>query len=132
MYGVGIFVVGNARGVCGVGLICVAAAKRDSYDALTGVDERAAAVGRADVSVIIRVAQPNRLTVQRFRDFKGIRPLAQHGTGCAGCVYIRPVTIVPTGCAALHDDKLALVALGVIDTVRTIGIIAMVDDLVPR
>ena len=40
------------------------------------------------------------------------------------------MNIVPTGCAALHDDKLALVALGVIDTVRTIGIIAMVDDLV--
>ena len=31
---------------------------------------------------------------------------------------------------ALHDDKLALVALGVIDIVRTIGIIAVVDDLV--
>ena len=45
-------------------------------------------------------------------------------------VYIRPVTIVPTGCAARHDDKLALVALGVIDIVRTIGIIAVVDDLI--
>ena len=59
-----------ARGVCGVGLICLAAAKGDSDDALAGIDERTAAVGRADVSVIIGVPQPNRLTVQRFRDFK--------------------------------------------------------------
>ena len=130
VHGVDIFVVGDSGGICGVGLICIAAAKRDSYDALAGVDERTAAVGRSDVGVIIGVPQPNRLTVQRFGDFKGIRPLAQHGTGCAGNVYIRPVTIVPTGCAALHDDKLALVALGVIDIVRTIGIIAVVYNLV--
>ena len=64
VHGVGIFVVSNARGVCGVGLICLAAAKGDSDDALTGVDERAAAVGRGNVSVIIGVAQPNRLGVQ--------------------------------------------------------------------
>ena len=130
VHGVGIFVVGNAGGVCGVGLICDAAAKGDGDHTLAGVDERAAAVGRGNVGVIIGVPQPNGLTVQRFRDFKGIRPLAQHGTGCAGSVYIRPVTIVPTGCAALHDDELALVALGVIDIVRTIGIIAVVYNLV--
>ena len=64
VHGVGIFVVGNAGGVCGVGLICIAVTKGDSDDALAGVDERAAAVGRADVSVIIGVAQPNRLGVQ--------------------------------------------------------------------
>ena len=130
MHDVGIFVVGNAHGVCGVGLICLAAAKGDGDHTLAGVDKRAAAVGRSNVGVIIGVAQPNRLTVQCFGDFDGIRPLAQHGTGCAGSVYIRPVTIVPTGCAALYDDKLALIALGVIDIVRTIGIIAVVDDLV--
>ena len=130
VHGVGIFVVGNARGVCGVGLICLAAAKGDGDHTLAGVDKRAAAVGRGNVGVIIGVAQPNRLGVQCFGNFKGIRPLTQHGIGCAGCVYIRPVTIVPTGCAALHNDKLSLVALGVIDIVRTIGIIAVVDDLV--
>ena len=130
VHDVGIFVVGNAGGICGIGLICIAAAKGDSNDALAGVDEGTAAVGRGNVGVIIRVSQPNGLGVQCFGDFKGIRPLAQHGTGCAGSVYIRPVTIVPTGCAAFHDDKLALVALGVIDIVRTIGIIAMVDNLV--
>ena len=64
VHGVGIFVVGNARGVCGVGLICLAAAKGDGDHTLAGVDKRAAAVGRADVSVIIGVAQPNRLGVQ--------------------------------------------------------------------
>ena len=64
VHGVGIFVVGNAGGVCGVGLICIATAKGDGYHTLAGVDKGAAAVGRADVSVIIGVAQPNRLGVQ--------------------------------------------------------------------
>ena len=63
VHGVGIFVVGNARGVCGVGLICGSAAKCDSNDSLAGVDKGTAAVGRSDVGVIIGVAQPNRLTV---------------------------------------------------------------------
>ena len=130
VHGVGIFVVGNAGGVCGVGLICLAAAKGDGDHTLAGVDERAAAVGHSDVGVMIGVPQPNRLTVQRFRDFKGIRPLAKNRTCRAGSVYIRPVTIVPAGCAALHDDELALVALGVIDIVRIIGIIAVVYDFI--
>jgi len=64
VHGVGIFVVGNARGVCGVGLICVAATKGDGDHTLTGVDERAATVGRSNVGVIIGVSQPNRLGVQ--------------------------------------------------------------------
>lgn len=76
VHGVGIFVVGNAGEVCGVGLICIAVTKGDSDDALAGVDERAAAVGRSNVGVIIGVPQPNGLGVQCFRDFKGIRPLA--------------------------------------------------------
>ena len=130
VHGVGIFVVGNARGVCGVGLICIADAKGDGDHTLAGVDERTAAVGRGNIGVIVRVAQPNRLTVLRFGNFKGIRPLAQHGTGCAGSVYIRPVTIVPAGCAALHDDELTLVALGVEQIVRTACIVAVVDDCI--
>ena len=64
LYGVGIFVVGDSGGICGVGLICGSVSKGDSNDALAGVDERAAAVGRGDVGVIIGVAQPNRLGVQ--------------------------------------------------------------------
>ena len=130
VHGVGILVVGNAVGVCGVGLICIATAKSDGYDALAGVDERAAAVGRSNVGVIIGVAQPNRLTVLRFGNFKGIRPLAENRACRAGFGHIRPIAVILAGCAALHDDELALVALGVIDIVRTIGIIAVVDDLV--
>ena len=64
VHGVGIFVVGNTGGVCSVGLICVATTKGNGYDALAGVDEGTAAVGRGDVGVIIGVAQPNRLGVQ--------------------------------------------------------------------
>ena len=130
VHGVGIFVVGNAGGVCGVGLICLAAAKCNGSHTLAGVDERAAAVGRGNVGVIIGVPQPNGLTVQRFGNLKGIRPLAQHRACRAGSVYIRPVTIVPTGCAALHDDKLALVVLGIEQIIRTARIIAVVDDFI--
>ena len=130
VHGVGIFVVGNARGVCGVGLICIAVTKGDGDHTLTGVDKDAAAVGRADVGAIIRVSQPNRLTVQRFCDFKGIRPLAEHRACRAGFGHIRPIAVISAGRTAFHDDKLALIALGVIDIVRTIGIIAVVDDLI--
>ena len=130
VHDVGIFVVGNARGVCAVGLICIAAAKGDGDHTLAGVDKRAAAVGRGNVGVIIGVAQPNRLTVQCFGDFDGIRPLAQHGTCRAGFGHICPIAVISAGRTAFHDDKLALIALGVIDIVRTIGIIAMVDNLV--
>ena len=130
MHGVGIFVVCNAGGVCGVGLICVATAKSDSYDALAGVDERTAAVGRADVSVIIGVAQPNRLTVLCFGNFKGIRPLAQNRACRAGFGHIRPIAVILAGCAALHDDELALVALGVEQIIRTARIVTVVDDFV--
>ena len=130
VHGVGIFVSGNARGVCGVGLICIAAAKSDGYDALAGVDERAAAVGRSNVGAIIGVAQPNRMTVQRFRDFKGIRPLTQHRACRAGFGYIRPIAIVPAGSTTFHNDELALIALGIEQIVRTACIVTVVDDLV--
>ena len=111
-------------------LCSIAEKKGDSNDALTGVDEGTAAVGRSNVSVIIRVSQPNRLTIKRFRNFKGIRPLAENRACRAGSVHIRPITVVPAGCAALHDDELALVALGVEQIVRTACIVAVVDDLV--
>ena len=113
MHGVGIFVVGNARRVCGVGLICLAAAKSDGDHTLAGVNKCAAAVGRADVGIVVGVAEDNRLTVQRLRDFKGIRPLALHRACRAGVCHVRPIAVIPAGCAALHDDKLSLVALGV-------------------
>ena len=130
VHGVGIFVVGNAGGVCGVGLICLAAAKGDGDHTLAGVDERAAAVGRSNVGVIIGVAQPNRLTVLCFGNLKGIRPLAENRTCRTGIGHIRPIAVVPAGCAALHDDELALVALGVEQIVRTACIVAVVDDLI--
>ena len=130
VHGVGIFVVGNARRVCGVGLICLAVAKSDGDHTLAGVDERAAAVGRSNVGVIIGVAQPNRLTVQRFCDFKGIRPLAENGTGGTGFGDIRPIAVITAGRAALHNDELALVALSIVKIVRAVGVSAVVDDLV--
>ena len=130
VHGVGIFVVGNTGGVCSVGLICVAAAKGDGDHTLAGVDKRTAAVGRSNVGVIIGVAQPNGLTVQRFGNLKGIRPLAENRTCRAGFGYIRPIAVVPAGCAALHNDKFALAALGVEQIIRTSRIVTVVDDLV--
>ena len=130
MHGVGILVAGNTCRIGGIGLIRIATAKCNCDDALAGVDERTAAVARADVGIVVGVAQPNRLTVLRFGNFKGIRPLAKHGTGYAGDFYIRPIAVIPAWGAALHDDKLTLVALSVIDIVRTIGIIAVVYDFI--
>ena len=130
VHGVGILIAGDTCGVGGVGLICVSVAKGDSDDTLAGVDKGAAAVGCGDVGVIVRVAQPNRLTVLRFGNFKGIRPLAQHRTCHVGNIYICPVAVVPAGSTALHDDKLALVALGIEQIIRTACIVAVVDDLV--
>ena len=72
MHGIGIFIAGDASEVSSVGFIGIAAAKRDGNNALAGVDERTAAVGRGNIGVIVRVAQPNRLTVLRFGNFKGI------------------------------------------------------------
>ena len=113
VHGIGIFIAGDASEVSSVGFIGIAAAKRDGNNALAGVDERTAAVGRGNIGVIVRVAQPNRLTVLRFGNFKGIRPLAQHRACRAGFGHIRPIAVVPAGCTALHNDELALVALGV-------------------
>ena len=130
VHSIGIFVVGDSGGICGVGLICVAATKGDGDHTLTGVDKGAAAVGRGNVGIIIGVSQPNRLTVQRFGDFKSVGTLAENGTGGTGFGDIRPIAVIPAGRAALHDDKLALVALGVEQIVRTACIVAVVDDLV--
>jgi len=130
VHSIGIFVVGDSGGICGVGLICVTAAKGDGDHTLAGVDEGTAAVGRGNVGIIIGVSQPNRLTVQRFGDFKSVGTLAENGTGGTGFGDIRPIAVIPAGRAALHDDKLALVALGVEQIVRTACIVAVVDDLV--
>ena len=63
VHGVGILVAGNTCRIGGIGLIRIATAKCNCDDALAGVDERTTAVGRGNVGVIVRVAQPNRLTV---------------------------------------------------------------------
>ena len=130
VHGVGILVAGNTCRIGGIGLIRIATAKCNCDDALAGVDERTTAVGRGNVGVIVRVAQPNRLTVQRFRDFKGIRPLAQHRACRAGFGHIRPIAVISAGRTAFHDDELALVALGVEQIIRTARIVTVVDDLV--
>ena len=113
VHGVGIFIICDAGGVCGVGLVPSAVTKGNGDNPLAGVDKGAAAVGRSDVGIIIGVSQPNRLTVQRFGDFKSVGTLAENGTGGTGFGDIRPIAVIPAGRAALHDDKLALVALGV-------------------
>ena len=130
MHGVGIFIAGDAGRVCGIGLVCITAAKRDGNNALAGVDKGAAAVGRGDVSVIIRVTQPNRLAVQRFGDFKGVCSFSQHRPRRAGSVYIRPVAVVSIGSAALDNDKTTLVALRVIDIIRAASIVTVVYDFI--
>ena len=130
VHGVGILIAGDTCGVGGVGLICVAAAKGDSDDALAGVDKGTAVVVRSDVGVVVGVAQPNYLTVLRFGNFKGIRPLAKNRTCRAGSVYIRPVAVVAVGSTVFHNDEFTLIALRIEQIIRTACIVAVVDDFV--
>ena len=116
MHRVGFFIVGNASRVCVVGFVGCAVAKRNRDDGLTGVDQSAAVVG-GNISIVICIAEPKRLTVQRLGDFKGIGPLAQNGPCRTGVRYIRPVAIVATGGTALHNHKTALVALSIVDVI---------------
>ena len=127
---VGFFIVGNASRVSLISLICCAVAKPNRDDGLTGVDQGAAVVGGGNVGIVVCIAEPKSLTVQRLGDFKGIGTLAQNGSCRTGVRHIRPVAIVATGCTALHNHKTALVALGIVDVIRTIGVTAVVDDFV--
>ena len=127
---VGFFIVGNASRVCVVGFVGCAVAKRNRDDGLTGVDQSAAVVGGGNIGIIVCIAEPKSLPIQRFGDFKGIGPLAQNGICRTGVRYIRPVAIVATGGTALHNHKTALVALSIVDVIRTVGIAAVVDDFV--
>ena len=127
---VGFFIVGNASRVCVVGFVGCAVAKRNRNDGLTGVDQSAAVVGGGNIGIIVCIAEPKSLPIQRLGDFKGIGPLAQNGTCRTGVRYIRPVAIVATGGTALHNHKTALVALGIVDVIRTVGVTAVVDDFV--
>jgi len=130
VHGVGFLVVSNARGVGAVGFVPGVVTKGNGDNPFAGVDKGAAAVGRGDVGIVVGVSQPNRLTVQRFCDFKGIRPLAENGTGGTGFGDIRPIAVITAGRAALHNDELALVALSIVKIVRAVGVSAVVDDLV--
>ena len=76
VHGVGIFVAGDACGIGGIGLVCLAVAKFDGNNTLACVNKSSAAISCGDVGIVVGVAQPNRLAVQCFGDFKGIRPLA--------------------------------------------------------
>ena len=130
MHGVGLLIAGDVGRVSAIGFVSAALTGTNSNDSLTCVDDGAAAVGCGDVGVIVRVAQPYGLTVQCLGDFKDVGAFAQHGTSRAGSGHICPIAIIPAGRTAFHDDKLALVALSVIDIVRIVGIIAVVDDFV--
>ena len=127
---VGFFIVGNASRVCVVGFVGCSITKRNRDDALIGVDQSAAVVGSGNVGIVIIIAEPKSLPIQRLGDFKGIGPLAQNGTCRTGVRYIRPVAIVATGGTALHNHKTTLVALGIVDVIRTVGVTAVVDDFV--
>ena len=130
VHGVGFFIVGNTCSVSLISLIRRTVAKRNRDDALAGVDQSAAVVGGGNIGIIVCIAEPKSLPIQRLGDFKGIGPLAQNRTCRTGVRYIRPVAIVATGGTALHNHKTALVALSIVDVIRTIGIAAVVDDFV--
>ena len=130
VHGVGFFIVCDTGRISVVSLVSCAIAKRNRDDTLAGVDQRAAVVGGGNIGIIVCIAEPKSLPIQRLGDFKGIGPLAQNGTCRTGVRYIRPVAIVATGGTALHNHKTALVALSIVDVIRTVGIAAVVDDFI--
>jgi len=116
-HGIGLLIAGDSGRISAIGFVSAALIETNSNDSFAGVDKSAAAVGRGDVGVIIRVTQPYGLTVQCLGDFKGVGAFAQHGTSRAGIGHIRPITVVPAGSAALDNDKTTFVALSVINIV---------------
>ena len=116
-HGIGLLIAGDSGRISAIGFVSAALIETNSNDSFAGVDKSAAAVGRGDVGVIIRVTQPYGLTVQCLGDFKDVGTFAQHGTSCTGSAYVRPIAVVPAGSAALDNDKTTFVALSVINIV---------------
>ena len=88
-----------------------------SFYTCTGDKFGAAFVGSGNVGIVVSIVQPKHGVVGILVDFYIIGTLAQGGSCRAGVVDVRPVAKITGRCFGFHKDKLALIALGVIQRV---------------
>ena len=119
-------------GAVNAGGVLVHIGNRDGgFYAIAGDQLGAALVGCQNVGVVVGIVQPKHGVVGILVDFYIIGTLAQGRSCRAGVVDVRPVAKIPGRGFGFHKDKLALIALGVIQRVphRVIdGIGSAVDD----
>ena len=88
-----------------------------SFYACTGDKFGAAFVGSGNVGIIVSVVQPDYRIVAVLGDFDIVTALAQRSISRARVVDIRPITEVSVRCFGFHEDKLARITLGVVESV---------------
>ena len=119
-------------GVVAAVRVLVHIGNRDSgFHAATGNQFGTALVGCQDVGIVVGIVQPKHGIVIALRNLDIVGALTQGRTCRAGVVDVRPVTKIAGWGFCFHKDKLALIALGVIQRVahRVIdGIRGAVDD----
>ena len=88
-----------------------------SFYTCTGDKFGAAFVGSGNVGIVVSVVQPDYRIVAVLGDFDIVTALAQRSVGYAGIIDVCPIAKIACGRFAFHKDKLALIALGVIQRV---------------
>ena len=83
----------------------------------TGDKFGAAFVGSGNVGIVVSVVQPDYRIVAVLGDFDIVTALAQRSISRARVVDIRPITKVSVRCFGFHEDKLARITLGVVESV---------------
>ena len=99
------------------------------FHAATGHQLGAALVGCQNIGAVVGVVQPKHRIIVGFGDFNVIGALAQRRARCAGVVDVRPVAKISGRGFGFHKDKLALIALGVIQRVAH-GIVSSIGGAV--
>src|SRR5699024_2904409 len=74
----------------------------------------AAGVAGGNISTVMSIVQRDHAAVVGFGDFDVVAPLAKGGTRSAGVFHVDPIAVVTGRRTSFDDDKLALIALGII------------------
>ena len=112
--------VGRLAAVVGVisaaGILASVVNGNGGFYACTGDKFGAAFVGSGNVGIIVSVVQPDYRIVAVLGDFDIVTALAQRSVGHAGMIDVCPIAKIACGRFAFHDDKLARITLGVVES----------------
>ena len=112
--------VGRLAAVVGVisaaGILASVVNGNGGFYACTGDKFGAAFVGSGNVGIIVSVVQPDYRIVLILGDFDIVTALAQRSVGHAGMIDVCPIAKIACGRFAFHDDKLARITLGVVES----------------